>query len=242
VTAARLALDAAPFAGRTGAGMRVAVVDSGVAEGHPHVGRVAGGIWLTADGDTPDYQDRIGHGTAVAAAIRERAPEAELLAVRVFGTRLATTADLLARAIEWSARAGAQLINLSLGTDNAAHEGRLAEAVEVAAACGALVVAAAPDGGRRWLPGALPGVTGVVADAALPRDVVELRHTPLGAVLACSPLPRPIDGVPPERNLSGVSFAVAAATGFAALLLEGDALRPPGVTVHALLARQTATG
>ena len=40
--------------------------------------------------------------------------------------------------------------------------------------------------------------------------------------LAASGYPRPIPGVPVERNLSGISFAVANVTGFLARLLERD--------------------
>ncbi|MYG21824.1 MAG: hypothetical protein F4168_05470, partial [Gemmatimonadetes bacterium] len=41
------------------------------------------------------------------------------------------------------------------------------------------------------------------------------------AVVAASPYPRPIPGVPVERNLSGISFAVANVTGVLASVLEG---------------------
>jgi hypothetical protein len=39
--------------------------------------------------------------------------------------------------------------------------------------------------------------------------------------LAASGYPRPIPGVPPERNISGLSFAVANVTGFLARLMDG---------------------
>jgi hypothetical protein len=41
-------------------------------------------------------------------------------------------------------------------------------------------------------------------------------------VLKACAYPRPIPGVPPERNLNGISFAVANATGVLARLLEGE--------------------
>ena len=67
-----LTLDHALFAGRTGAVVRIAVVDSGIAPAHPHVGDVAIGVSLVFSvGDT---LDRIGHGTAVAAAIGKKRP------------------------------------------------------------------------------------------------------------------------------------------------------------------------
>ena len=43
-----------------------------------------------------------------------------------------------------------------------------------------------------------------------------------GDALLASGFPRPIPGVPPERNLSGISFAVANVTGFLALVCETD--------------------
>jgi hypothetical protein len=48
-----------------------------------------------------------------------------------------------------------------------------------------------------------------------------------------SPFPRPIPGVPPERNLAGVSFAVANVTGFLARVLE-DATASPADTIRRL--------
>ena len=142
----RYTLDDPPFAGRTGAGVRVAVLDSGVHASHPHVGGVHGGVSFVATTERTDYTDRIGHGTAVAAAIREKSPGAELLAVRVFDRQLATSVAILYDAIVWSADAGAALINLSLGTANLANADRLAEAVEHATSRGALVISARESG------------------------------------------------------------------------------------------------
>ena len=50
--------------------VRVAVVDSGGNPSHPHIGRIAGGVAVVPGADSGDYLDRIGHGTAVAAAIQ----------------------------------------------------------------------------------------------------------------------------------------------------------------------------
>ncbi len=43
--------------------------------------------------------------------------------------------------------------------------------------------------------------------------------------MRASGFPRPIPGVPPDQNVSGLSFAVANASGFLALVLEGRADR-----------------
>ena len=215
-------LNDAPFAGRTGRGVIVAVVDSGVRAPHPHVPRVRGGVDLTSRSEGTDFSDRLGHGTAVSAAILEKAPDAELLAVKVFGSALATSAETLARAIIWSARNGARLVNLSLGTSNPQHSELLGAAVAEANALGALVVSAQELDGKSWLPGSLSDVAGVQVDWQCDRDAVVLVAEPSShdVIFRASGFPRPIPGVPRERNLSGISFAVANVTGFLARLLE----------------------
>ncbi len=202
--------------------MRIAVVDSGVHAEHPHVGGVSGGIAVGPTGElSRDFVDALGHGTAVAAAIREKAPECELLAVRVFDRTLTATGQALVAAIEWSALQGVQLINLSLGTSNQDHASALAAAVARAAETGAIVVSAAPQENAAWLPGGLSGVVSVDVDWDCPRDECRVTTTEDGRIrLAASGYPRPIPGVPPERNFSGLSFAVANAAGLLALILQ----------------------
>lgn len=205
----------------TGRGVRIAVVDSGVHAAHPHVGSVAGGVAIDEDGrEHDDYVDRLGHGTAVAAAIKEKAPDAELYAVKVFDRSLSTRLSALVAAIDWSARHGMHLVNLSLGTARADHERALAAAVRGAAARGVVIVAAAEDEGVRWLPGSLPGVIAVQLDATCPRDEYRTIAVNGSMVFRASGFPREIPGVPPERNLNGISFAVANMTGFVARARE----------------------
>jgi subtilisin family serine protease len=184
---------------------------------HPHVGRVAGGVAIDADGrESDDYVDRLGHGTAVTAAIREKAPDADLFAVRVFDRALATRVNTLVLAMDWAARHGMQIVNLSLGTSNGDHEPLLREAVVRAADAGVTIVAARDDEGVRWLPGSLPGVIPVQLDWTCPRDALRSVDIDGVTVFRASGYPRPIPGVPPERNLHGISFAVANVAGFVA--------------------------
>jgi subtilisin family serine protease len=207
----------------TGRGVRIAIIDSGVHASHPHVGGIAGGAGIGDDGrEDEDYVDRLGHGTAVTAAIKEKAPDAELYAVRVFDRTLSTSMTRLIRAIDWAVHARMHLVNLSLGTRRAEHEAVLAGAVERAAAHGVVIVSAHQDEeGTRWLPGSLPGVIGVQVDWTCPRDEFRIDTPAATTVFRASGYPRPIPGVPPARNLNGISFAVANMTGFAARALEG---------------------
>ena len=187
----------------TGRGIRIVVVDSGVHASHPHVGSVAGGVSVSATGELGrDYVDRLGHGTAVTAAIREKAPEAEIWVARVFERRLDTTLDALVSAIDWAVAHRADLVNLSLGTANQLHVERLEAAVNVASAAGVWVVAAGEQDGARWLPGSLAGAVAVTLDWTLPRDACVLtrradghpRRTGIG--LSTQPIP----GVTPSSE------------------------------------------
>ena len=224
--------------------VRIAVIDSGVHANHPHVGGVVGGIAINGLGQTSsDFVDRIGHGTAVMAAIKEKAPAAECYAVRIFDTRLTAAASTLIAAIDWAVSADVDVINLSLGTSNTTHGAAFEAAVARACAAKVAIVAARDDGGVQWLPGSLPGVVPVQVDWDCPRD--EFRVASVeggGAVFRASGFARPIPGVDPRRNLHGVSFAVAHISGFLASLFEqaGEWVQDPiemlvavGSTVHA---------
>ena len=212
----------------------MAVIDSGVNAGHPHVGGVAGGVRVTLSGEAEsDYVDRLGHGTAVFAAIQEKAPGAEVYAVRVFTDRLKTSVRALVAAVDWAAEHRVRLVNLSLGTLREEHADMLEGAVERLGVAGGIVVAAETAGGQRWWPGSLPGAVGVVMDEDLPRGCVAVGGGVGRGVVAAAPYPRPIPGVPRERNLSGISFAVANATGMLARVLEGQS---EVVTAQACLA------
>ena len=189
--------------------MKIAIIDSGIHPGHPHVGEIAGAVQITAAGISNDAVDRLGHGTAVAGAIREKAPDAELYAVKVFDRRLTANIGVILRALQWCRDHYMDLVNLSLGTENPAHR----ESFLRILGDDLLVVSAA-----NVLPGSLPGVIGVLPDPDCPRDA--FRYD--AGVFHASPYPRPIPGVPIARNLQGASFAVANMTGLVARALTNS--------------------
>ena len=148
---------------------------------------------------------------------------ASLLAVRVFDRALTTSAKTLADAIVWAADHDADLINLSLGTPNLDHAELLQEAVLHAVERGSTVVSALSVNDATYLPGSLDGAVGVLLDWDCDRNEISIADQGAGRkVISASGYPRPIPGVPVERNLSGISFAVANVTGFLARRLEGD--------------------
>ena len=203
-----------PFIDLTGRGVRVAVIDSGVHAAHPHVGGVAEAIAIGRAGASAE--DVLGHGTAVLAAIKEKAPDAEFLAVRVYYESLRTSMHVLAEAIRWSLAQGVDVINLSLGTTNEAHRGLMTELVQEAAEQGTLLVSPAETDSQLALPGSLEGVIGVHVDWDCARDQFMCEHATAPPQWYASGFPRPLPGVPPRRNLYGVSFAAASMSGFVA--------------------------
>jgi subtilisin family serine protease len=195
---------------------------------------VSGGVAFDADGrEHDDYVDRNGHGTAVTAAIRDLAPDAEIFAVKVFDRALSTRIGHLVAALDWASRSGMHVANLSLGTPRAEHEEVLCATIDRATAAGLIIVAARDDEGVRYLPGSLSGVVPVQVDWSCPRDQYRLVTIDGAIVVRASGLPRQIPGVPPSQNLHGVSFAVANATAFVARALAGGA----GATAGDVLAR-----
>lgn len=212
------------LASGSGAGVLVAVVDSGINPSHPHVGTVLDGASFRLDsrgkalkGDEPT--DRIGHGTACAAAIRELLPQASLLSVRVFWDRLEADSAQVAAGILWALERGAQLVNLSLAVlpgGSANHF--LASVCRSAAERGAAILAARPPGPS--LP--LHRRTDVIscgADRRCPPDLFfPDGRRPLGFL--ASPAARSFPGFPPEANYRGPSLATARISGFSGKIIE----------------------
>lgn len=197
--------------------VRIAVIDSGVSPGHPHIlaERLLAGVMIAADGSLDAGEgatvDRLGHGTAVTAAIQELVPEADILPIRVFREGLRASALALTTAIVWAAEHGALVINCSLGTTNPAHAGLFAQAVAAAGMARIVAPLAGPDGTPCW-PGQCDGVVAVGLDWDLPRGTMRI----IDGVHFASGYPRPIPGVAARRNLHGVSFATAQVSGLIA--------------------------
>jgi subtilisin family serine protease len=179
----------------------VAILDSGIHPGHPHVAGYAAGRCFVP-GEPPDsYLDYLGHGTAVAGAICEKTPDVSLYVAKIFHRRLTTKIDVLLDALDWALEQPVQIVNLSLGTSNEAHRDAFESRVVRACERGIRIVAAAGS-----LPGTLEGVAAVELDDTVPRDRYAVPYRACG-------WPRPIPGRPPDHNFHGLSFAVANVTG-----------------------------
>ena len=216
-----------PFPGSTGRGVRVAVIDSGINARHPHICGLAGGVVIqengeVAEGDSSDY---LGHGTAVAAAIQEKAPDADYFAIRLFRSSLRTSSEGLFNAIDWAVSEGMDVINLSLGTRNSIHAIRFAAAIARALEQGVVIVAARQAGEDICYPGSLPGAISVGLDWECPREGFRYESGTPEGIFYASGYPRSLPGMSRERNLNGISFAVANMSGFVTRACEATRRR-----------------
>jgi serine protease len=144
-----------------GAGVTIAVVDTGVDLNHPDLqGKLVSGADLVAGQQDcpPGPQDENGHGThvaGIAAAVTNNgigvagtAPDAKIMPVRVLDADGSGTTEDVAKGIVYAADHGAQVINLSLGelpviSQIDPENQQIADAIQHAWDKGSLVVAAA---------------------------------------------------------------------------------------------------
>jgi subtilisin family serine protease len=160
----------------TGRGVKVAIVDSGIDKNDPRLQGVSIEGWTIKLGATghamlgSDCHDENGHGTDIAAAVIQVAPDVTLQAVKIMDERLRTSADLMAAGIETAFRNGAQIINLSLGTPNMGKALLLRDCCSLAVESGSVVLAAAHPKGERAYPADLPETVGVATHPDCPLD------------------------------------------------------------------------
>jgi subtilisin family serine protease len=217
---------------RTGRGIRVAVIDTGVARSHPALrGRVAEARSFVDGGEASFDDDR--HGTAVAGVIAASggparmdgvAPGAEILALKACwyapggdGTARCSSWTL-AKALDFAIGAGAHVVNLSLsGPPDALLARLLARAHERGVLA---VAAAAEEGDGPGFPASLPTVLAVLAtdDRGAVRLPAWAAQTPALAAPGVDILTTVPGGG--WDFLSGSSLAAAHVSGVVALLLE----------------------
>jgi len=140
----------------TGAGVLIAVVDTGVDYTHPDLGsgfgpgyKVVGGHdYVDNDNDPADVD---GHGTHIAGIIAANgkfsgvAPDAKILAYRVVNSRGSVRTSDVSIAIDRAVKDDAKIINLSLGSTN--NIDVLRRVISSATKIGVIVVAAAGNSG-----------------------------------------------------------------------------------------------
>ena len=163
-----------------GKGVKVAVIDSGVQEHETFTGKeIKEFDFVTGQngGEVPIDPDN-GHGTAVASIIAGNdsrnpgvAPASEILSFRVLDNDGYTDSYTLAEAIVAATDSGADIINISLGSNG--DSGLVRRSVDYAMSEGVLIVAATGNEGIGSIsfPAAIDGVVAVAANDAVGQHV-----------------------------------------------------------------------
>lgn len=231
-------------AGFTGRGIKVAIIDTGVDADHP---ALSGRVVATHDATGEGLNDANGHGTHVAGIVassdsryRGVAPEVSLMAAKVMGAYGSGSTSWAMAGVEWAVSNGAQVINLSLGSDGASDgTDPLSRTCDAAAGRGVVVCVAAgntgPLSGSVGSPGCARQVItigastdndavadfssrGPTADGRTKPDVLFPGHNIVSARARGTRMGNPVSDLFTEA--SGTSMACPHASGAAALLLQ----------------------
>jgi len=236
-----------------GAGITVGIVDSGVQGDHPDLaGRVLGGASIqggvvTPNGGTTDVN---GHGTHVAGIIGAGingvgivgvAPEVTILPVRVLDSNGVGANSDIGAGITWAADHGANVINISIGSNTNSQS--VSSAVDYAVQRGVTVVAAAGNNHQQNppdVPQYPAALDSTVAVAALSQSGGIAGYSTNGTYVdVAAPGSNIWSSVPPGTwgTKSGTSMASPHVAALIALILGSRGSVAPA----AMLARLTST-
>lgn len=202
----------------------IAIIDSGVNPWHSHVGHVEeGATFFTAEGNGlvqgPDFLDEIGHGTAIAGLIREKAPSARFHVGKIFKKSLRASMASLLGALEWAVKKEVKLIHLSLGSRNEYYRDTVEQLCRDAFEKGIILVAASTLPDASIFPAEFDTVIGVYWNRNCDEETL-VYHPDSPVEFGAHGSPRPIPGRPQELNFRGSSFAAARVTARVAALIE----------------------
>jgi subtilisin family serine protease len=222
------------YGDRSGRGVAVAVVDSGIEAGHPLVGPVQRSVEVVRDDDSDDgvrfeegpHDDLYGHGTTCAGIIRELAPEVELVSVRVLGANLKGNASAFAHGLDWCIDQGIDVVSLSLSTSNEDWFEAFHDLVDQAAFAGTLLVSAMNNERKTTIPSEFAGVFSVACAQGTDRELV-WRNPDAPAEWGAA-------GIDVEVAWSGGATMTTSGNSFAAPVIAGHLARMvgahPGIT------------
>ena len=243
-----LGLNRAPVASAARSGpvapIVVAIIDTGIDTDHPLLASsIVPGMSLLPDDpsveDAPNGVDDdndgttdevAGHGTFVAGLVHYVAPSARLMPIRAMTSDGTSTSYLIAKGIAEAVLAGADVINVSMGT--VADASAVADAIEAAEELGVLVIAAAGNDSApaAQFPAQSSTEFSTIGVASTQHDDVLATYSNFGTgVSICAPGDMLVSSFygGEYRAASGTSFAAALVTGTAAGMLAATPTLSP---------------
>ncbi len=235
---AQIGAPAAWEAGYTGAGVTVAVLDTGVDQNHPDLAdrEIAEQNFSAA----PDNVDRVGHGTHVASTVagtgttyRGVANGAAILDGKVLDDDGSGQDSEIITGMQWAVAQGADIVNLSLGGQDLPGIDPIEEAVNtLSAEHGTLFVIAAGNAGMAESISSPGSAAAALTVGGVDRDDQLAYFSSQG--------PTPGDGgLKPDVTAPGLDIVAAEAGGTGHVANSGTSMAAPHVAgAAALLAQQ----
>ena len=135
--------------GRTGRGVRVAIVDSGIDAEHPALkDKIVDAVEAYKESGRILFRpsssgDAAGHGTACAGIVTKIAPDVSLYSIKVLGPNASGSGEMFLAGLDYAIKQRMQVVNLSLGTTKPQLFAPLHDLLDRAYHAGCIVVAAA---------------------------------------------------------------------------------------------------
>jgi subtilisin family serine protease len=214
-------------AGLSGAGVKIAVVDSGWRRDWPYPA-ICRGINISSSRieslvDTHSAtDDSLGHGSCCTLLLKEIAPRAEILPIKIFDRLLETSPSVVTAAVDLAVERGVDIVNLSLSTRSLAGMRDLYAACARATAAGTIVIASG-DMNLGGYPASFDNVLGVAGIRLRGRlaygrsPSLTLDFSANSRTHVTLPTPRR-----ERREVSGSTFAAPVIAGIVSLLREAN--------------------
>lgn len=217
-------LEKIDFSSLSGRGVKVAIVDSGADKSHRSIKlRIVRGIGITVNSHgrivySNDFADQVGHGTACAGIIVDKASDVKLYPIKILNNNLTAKGKLLVEAINWAVDQSVDIINLSLGTTKEKWKEELFKSCERARKHNILLVSAANPKGLKSYPAGFSDVFTVYMGRIY--EKYGYVYCPPNRFLARGD-PQRVKWVDSKYAFfGGTSYAAPHLTGIIALLLE----------------------
>ncbi|MDR3296292.1 MAG: S8 family serine peptidase [Clostridiales Family XIII bacterium] len=225
----------------TGAGVKVAIVDSGVLASHEDLnpGNISGQNFVAAE-SSASYTDTTGHGTFISGIIAAQrnsigvdgiADGAELVIGRAFSTGNAFLSDILS-AIGYAVMQNADIINMSFGGNGLSMQNALQTEINRALDAGIILVAAVGNDGNKLPPNNSPVMYPAAYDGVIGVGMLQAS----GTVAPSSTQNSTVDVTAPGYDMPGLWFT---STNAYYPRGAGTSYATPVVTAMAALARQS---
>jgi len=230
-------------ASSTGEGVTIALLDTGIDKDLLDIDIIGGydfaGIDVFDGFYDEDYTDVLGHGTVTTSVIKGAggtgvAPDADILAVKVFDDEGETTSSVVAEAIRYAVDSGAKILTMPFSLFPI--DAQVESALDYALGKDVIVIASAGNYGTEIMDGSLAAYDDIITVGSVDDYGKLTAWSNYGSQLD---LYAPWDVVTLEgadEDEAGTSFSAAFVAGITALMLSEN----PGMTEEEVLAQLKA--